>query len=125
MNYAWKILRKNYQKISNNRNHQVGINMNERKMKALKLRVIRLFASWKEPHEDRTYNESDIVQEIDISNDGIVNYTIAPKHPHCPCCLLDCVELKQKIETVKGVNGAVCTVIGIPGAEKWTRSING
>ena len=99
--------------------------MNERKLKSLKLRVIRLFASWKEPHEDRTYNESDIIQEIDISSEGFVNYTIAPKHPHCPCCLLDSVELKQKIEKIKGVNGALCTVIGIPGAEKWTRSING
>ena len=47
--------------------------MNERKMKALKLRVIRLFANWKEPHEDRTYNESDIVQEIDKIDD---NYSI-------------------------------------------------
>ena len=84
-----------------------------------------LFANWKEPHEDKTYNESNIIQEIDITSDGVVNYTIAPKHPHCPCCLLDCVELKQKIETIKGVNGVICTVVGIPGAEKWMRSING
>ena len=98
--------------------------MNERKLKALKLRVVRLFANWKEPHEDKTYNESDIVQAIDVSPDGLVDYTIAPKHPHCPCCLLDAVELRKRIEQVKGVSGANCTVIEIPGAEKWSRSIN-
>ena len=51
--------------------------MNERKLKSLKLRVIRLFASWKEPHEDRTYNESDIIQEIDISNNRLTDTTVA------------------------------------------------
>lgn len=99
--------------------------MNERKLKALKLRVIKLFASWKEPHEETTYNQSDIVQSIDVSEQGIVDYTIAPKHPHCPCCLLDAVDLKKRIESIKGVSEATCTVIGIPGAEKWSRSING
>ena len=99
--------------------------MNERKLKALKLRIIRLFASWKEPHEETTYNDSDIVQAIDISSEGFVDYTIAPKHPHCPCCLLDAVELRKKIALLKGVTGVNCIVTGIPGAEKWSRSING
>ena len=45
--------------------------MNERKMRSLKLRVIRLFANWKDPHEDMTYNESDIIQEIEITSEGI------------------------------------------------------
>ena len=98
--------------------------MKERKLKALKLGVIRLFASWKEPHEDKTYNESDIVQTIDISPEGFVEYTIAPKHPHCPCCLLDAVELRKRIERIKGITGVKCSVTGIPGADKWSRSIN-
>lgn len=101
------------------------IDMNERKLKALKLRVIRLFASWKEPHEDKSYNDSDIVQAIEISSEGRVDYTIAPKHPHCPCCLLDAVGLRKRIEKIKGVSGVYCNVTGIPGAEKWNRSING
>lgn len=99
--------------------------MNERKLKALKLRVVKLFASWKEPHEETTYNQSDIVQSIEVSNQGEVNYTITPKHPHCPCCLLDAVDLRKRIETIKGVSKVTCTVTGIPGAEKWSRSING
>jgi hypothetical protein len=99
--------------------------MNERKLKALKLRVVKLFASWKEPHEETTYNQSNIVQSIDVSDQGQVDYTIAPKHPHCPCCLLDAVDLRKRIESIKGVSRVVCTVTGIPAAEKWTRSING
>ena len=125
MNCAWMTLRKNYQKIRYKQTYQAGKYMNERKIRSLKLRVIRLLANWKEPHEDTTYNESNIIQEIDVTGEGVVNYTITPKHPHCPCCLLNCVELKQKIETIKGVKGVICTVVGIPGAEKWTRSING
>ena len=99
--------------------------MNERKLKALKLKVVKLFANWKEPHEESTYNQSNIVQSIDVSEQGVVEYTIAPKHPHCPCCLLDAVELRKRIEKIKGIESAICTVIGIPGAEKWSRSING
>ncbi|MDP6333709.1 MAG: hypothetical protein QF479_03660 [Candidatus Poseidoniaceae archaeon] len=99
--------------------------MNERKLKALKLRVVKLFASWKEPHEETTYNQSDIVQSIEVSQQGQVDYTLAPKHPHCPCCLLDAVDLRKRIEEIKGVSKANCTVIGIPAAEKWSRSING
>ena len=99
--------------------------MNERKLKALKLRVVKLFTNWKEPHEETTYNQSDIVQSIDVSEQGIVEYTIAPKHPHCPCCLLDLRSLHQKTASIKGVTNVTITVMGVPASERWTREVNG
>jgi hypothetical protein len=99
--------------------------MNERKLKALKLRVVKLFASWKEPHEETTYNQSDIVQSIDVSDQGQVDYTIAPKHPHCPCCLLDAVDLRKRIESIKASAELFVLLLGYLPLKSGPRSVNG
>ena len=95
-----------------------------RKHAALQRRVARALSSWKDPHHDRPYPELDIVQQVDIAEDGEVNLTVKPARPHCPCCLLDLDALRKRLCEIKGVTFVHTEVVGIPGAARWTRSIN-
>jgi len=90
----------------------------------LQRRVARLLVSWTDPHEQRPLPECNIVQQVNIAEDGEVNLTVQPSRPHCPCCLLDLNQLRQRLSTVKGVTFVHIDVVGIPGAPRWTRAIN-
>jgi len=98
--------------------------MSKRKHVALQRRVARLLATWTDPHDVRPYPELDVVQRVDIAEDGEVNLTVRPARPHCPCCLLDLNELRKRLAEVKGVTFVQVNVVGIPGASRWTRAIN-
>ncbi len=98
--------------------------MGGRKHVALQRRVARLLASWKDPHDVRPYPELDIVQRVDIAEDGEVNLTVRPPRPHCPCCLLDLDELRKRMGEIKGVTFVHLEVVDIPAAPRWTRAIN-
>jgi len=98
--------------------------MSKRKQVALQRRVARLLARWTDPHDVRPYPELDVVQRVDIAEDGEVNLTVRPARPHCPCCLLDLNELRKRLAEVKGVTFVQVNVVGIPGAPRWTRAIN-
>ena len=90
----------------------------------LQRRVARLLVSWNDPHEQRPLPECNIVQHVNIAEDGEVNLTVQPSRPHCPCCLLDLNQLRQRLSTIKGVSFVHIDVVGIPGAPRWTRAIN-
>ena len=95
-----------------------------RKHVALQRRVARVLGSWKDPHDTRPYPELNIIQHVDIAEDGEVNLTITPSRPHCPCCLLDLDALRKRLAEVKGVTFVQVSVVGIPAAPRWTRTIN-
>lgn len=95
-----------------------------RKHAALQRRVARLAAEWKDPHDDLPWAKRDIVQNIEIAQDGEVNITVKPSRPHCPCCLLDLDQFRSKLLQTKGVSFASLTVVGIPASDRWTRTIN-
>ena len=99
--------------------------MKPRHHKALTLRVVRLMNSWKDPHTDLAYTETEAMKSIDISQEGAIEMVIMPHRPHCPCCLLHLRALHRKVSSVKGANGVKLTVQGIPAAERWTREVNG
>ena len=98
--------------------------MKEKRLRSLKVKVIQVFAKWKDPHEALSYKESGILQSLEISDEGDIVFTISPKHPHCPCCLLNASQLREKLLSIKDVKSVLCDVIGIPGKERWVRSIN-
>ncbi len=95
-----------------------------RKHVALQRRVARVLSGWKDPHDLRPYPELEIVQHIDIAEDGEVNLTLRPARPHCPCCLLDLDNLRKRLAEIKGVTFVHLTVVDIPAAPRWTRAIN-
>ena len=98
--------------------------MSKRKHNALKRRVVRLLSDWKDPLQSVALTQSDIIQAIDIAEDGETNLTIKPSRPHCPCCLLDLDSLRKKICEVKGVTFVQFTIVDVPASERWTRVLN-
>ena len=68
--------------------------------------------------------ELEIVQNVDVAEDGEVNLTVKPARPHCPCCLLDLDALRKRLLEVKGVSFVQISVVDIPAAPRWTRAIN-
>ena len=95
-----------------------------RKHVALQRRVARVLSSWNDPHNTRPYPELDIVQHVDVAEDGEVNLTGKPARPHCPCCLLDLDALRKRLSEVKGVTYVQVHVVDIPAAPRWTRAVN-
>ena len=95
-----------------------------RKHVALQRRIARVLASWSDPHDTRPYPELEIVQNVDVAEDGEVNLTVKPARPHCPCCLLDLDALRKRLLEVKGVSFVQISVGDIPAAPRWTRAIN-
>lgn len=95
-----------------------------RKHAALQRTVARLAADWRDPHDQVTWANRDIVQNIDVAEDGEVSITVKPNRPHCPCCLLDLDEFRQKLYKIKGVSFATINVIGVPANDRWTRALN-
>ena len=95
-----------------------------RKHVALQRRVARVLGGWRDPHDTKPYPELDIVQHVDIAEDGEVNLTVRPARPHCPCCLLDLEALRKRLLGVKGVSFVHIQVIDIPAAPRWTRAVN-
>ena len=47
-----------------------------RKHVALQRRIARVLASWSDPHDTRPYPELEIVQNVDVAEDGEVNLTV-------------------------------------------------
>ena len=95
-----------------------------RKHTALQRKVARLAADWRDPHDQDAWATRDIVQNIEVAEDGEVGITIKPPRPHCPCCLLDLDEFRQKLYQIKGVSFATINVVGIPAHDRWTRTLN-
>ena len=95
-----------------------------RKHVALQRRIARVLASWSDPHDTRPYPELELVQNVEVAEDGEVNLTVKPARPHCPCCLLDLDALRKRLLEVKGVSFVQISVVNIPAAPRWTRAIN-
>ena len=95
-----------------------------RKHAALQRKVVRLAGAWKDPHDQESWASRDIVQNIDVKEDGEVTITVKPNRPHCPCCLLDLDAFKQKLCQIKGVMFATINVVGVPASERWNRTLN-
>ena len=95
-----------------------------RKHAALQRTVARLAADWRDPHDEVTWASRDIVQSIAVAEDGEVSITVKPSRPHCPCCLLDLDEFRQKLYQLKGVSFATINVVGVPASNRWNRALN-
>jgi len=72
-----------------------------RKHAALQRKVIRLAGDWKDPHDQESWASRDIVQNIDVKEDGEV-----------------------KLCQIKGVMFATINVVGVPASERWNRTLN-
>jgi len=98
--------------------------MNAKKVQALQRRILRILNTWKDPHTDIVLTESSQIQGIEVSTEGIVQLAMTPQRPHCPCCLFDMRDLREKIASIKGVVAVELLISGVPAAERWTRVLN-
>lgn len=98
--------------------------MNEKQVQSVQRRIFRIFKSWKDPHTDVALADSQQIQGIEISPEGEVHLAITPQRPHCPCCLFDLRDLRDKISTIKGVTAVRLHISGVPASERWTRVLN-
>ncbi len=125
MKCAYLTSRKNYlNKAITHKALMLPIIMKEKRLRSLKVKVIQVLSKWKDPHETASYKESGILQSLEISDEGEIVFSISPKHPHCPCCLLNASQLREKLLSIRDVKSVLCDVTGIPGKERWVRSIN-
>lgn len=98
--------------------------MNEKQIQSIQRRILRTLNSWKDPHTDVALTDSDQIKGIDISSEGEVQLAIIPQRPHCPCCLFDLRDLREKISATKGVTAVDFLISGVPASERWTRVLN-
>ena len=93
-----------------------------RKHAALQRRVARVLGGWKDPHHDRPYPEMEIVQQVNIAEDGEVNLTVKPTRPHCPCCLMDLDDLQDEMESKQP--RVVCFLVSVEYFDYFSHAIN-
>ena len=95
-----------------------------RKQSALQRRVARLAGDWRDPHDEVTWAQRNIIQNISVAEDGEVTITVTPSRPHCPCCLIDLDRFRGKLYEIKGVTFVTLEVVGVPASDRWTRTLN-
>ena len=98
--------------------------MNAKQIQSLRRRIFRILKSWKDSHTDVALADSEQIQGIEVSSEGEVQLAITPQRPHCPCCLFDLRDLREKISATKGVTAVKLLISGVPAAERWTRVLN-
>jgi hypothetical protein len=90
---------------------------------AVQRRLAKTLRERKEPH-GKLYREKEILRGIEISEAGIAELWIKPTHPYCPCCLSDLIDLRNEINSIKGILACHIEVVSIPQAKRWTAAIN-
>lgn len=97
--------------------------MSERKRLAVLRQVLGVLKGWTDPHGGQPYATSESLQGVEASATGVVTIQIKPARPHCPCCLLDLSDLRTTLLERKGVHDVALEVVGVPGADRWTRAL--
>ena len=99
-------------------------NMSQRRIQQLQRQVAGILDGWMEPHGAGRLSELGYIKGVDITHNGEVKLAYQPSRAHCPCCLLDLIELRNAIEKRKGIENVHIEVIGIPANERWTKAVN-
>jgi metal-sulfur cluster biosynthetic enzyme len=86
--------------------------------------VFKTLQQWKDPHNTASFTSLDVVKKMEVSLDGMVELTVNPSRPHCPCCVYDLADLRKKLSQIKHVLGVHIEVQGVPESGRWTRVIN-
>ena len=65
-----------------------------------------------------------LIENLDVSLDGLVSYTIRPSSPLCPVAVFLAIQIKMAVASVPGVVAQQITVTNYIAAEKLTELIN-
>ena len=94
-----------------------------RAQKAAKKALAEILRDWKEPHGAGSIMDERWLRGLDVNEEAGVAMQIRPSRPHCPCCLVDLVDLKVKLEKHKKISSAQIEVVDVPDAHRWTEAI--
>ena len=100
-----------------------GVTMT-RAQKAAKKALAEILRDWKDPHGAGSIMDERWLCGLDVNEQAIVRLQIRPSRPHCPCCLVDLVDLRAKLEGHKKIVSATIEVVDVPDAHRWTEAIN-
>ena len=95
-----------------------------RAQKAAKKALAEILRDWKDPHGAGSIMDERWLYGLDVNEQAMVALQIRPSRPHCPCCLVDLVDLKAKLEGHKKIVSAQIEVVDVPDAHRWSEAIN-
>ena len=98
--------------------------MSSRAQKAAQRQLLDVLSSWQEPHGTGTIAESGALKAMQADDDGSVRIQVTPARAHCPCCLLDLIDLRNTLQKKRKISAAFIEVTGVPDVNRWTSSIN-
>lgn len=96
-----------------------------RAQKAAKKALVEILRDWQDPHGAGAIMDAKWLLGFDADENGHVMIKVRPSRPHCPCCLVDFTELKQKAEGHRKIRTLYIDVADVPDAHRWTEAING
>ena len=86
--------------------------------------VFKVLQKWKDPHDVTPITTQRIIDHMDVTTDGKVQLIVTPSRPHCPCCLYNLSDLRQKLLAVKHIQEVHIDVQGVPQSGRWTMLLN-
>ncbi|MBT4058752.1 MAG: DUF59 domain-containing protein [Euryarchaeota archaeon] len=98
--------------------------MTSRAQKAAQRQLLDVLSSWQEPHGSGTLAKSSVLKAMQVNDDGSVKIRVTPARAHCPCCLLDLIDLRAKLIEKRKITAVFIEVVDIPDVHRWTSSIN-
>jgi hypothetical protein len=86
--------------------------------------LVAVLGEWQEPHGSGPITDERFLKGIEIGEQGSVKLWVEPARAHCPCCLLDLIDLRTALIKKRQIPEVHIEVIGIPDSHRWTNSIN-
>lgn len=93
-------------------------------MKALKEAIIEKLGTVIDPETGADVVRMRLIEDLEVGEDGRVQYVFRPSSPVCPIAVHLAQEIKQAVAQVPGVIAQTITVTGYVAAEELTRLIN-
>ncbi|MBO57893.1 MAG: hypothetical protein CMA77_02730 [Euryarchaeota archaeon] len=98
--------------------------MASRVQRGAQRQLLDVLSSWKEPHSGTTLHESGALKAMQVGEDGSVQLRVKPARAHCPCCLLDFIDLRNLLLQKKKISSVLIEVVEVPDIHRWNSSIN-
>jgi hypothetical protein len=92
--------------------------------RAAKRQVVAVMGEWQEPHGSGPITDERFLKGIEITEQGSVKLWVEPARAHCPCCLLDLVDLRAALLKKRQIPEVHIEVVGVPDTHRWNAAVN-
>jgi metal-sulfur cluster biosynthetic enzyme len=98
--------------------------MNDRQSEEVRKLIINQLCSVIDPETHANVIRMRLIEKLEVTNDGQVNYIFRPSSPVCPIAVSLAQQIKQAVAQVPDVVSQNITVEGYVAAEQLTKLIN-